>query len=121
MSEAYFCLVTWPDGREGLLFPRPGNVPINTTLEDGLKDFEIASKHLDEYIPTHSSFAGTTVRLVKFLRQEVVKEHPEPQVEKIPHTESVIADMYKCQTCGRQLTHSHRHGYICEYCAGIED
>lgn len=119
MSEAYFCLVTWPDGTEGLLFPRPGNVPINTTLEAGLKDFEIAREHLERFVPKNPKLAGTKVNLVKFQRLEVVKTHPEPAPE--PPRESVIADMYACPRCRRQMTHSHRHGYICEYCAGIED
>lgn len=26
-----------------------------------------------------------------------------------------------CPRCGHQLTHSAHHGYICEYCCGIED
>jgi hypothetical protein len=121
MSEAYFCLVTWPDGTEGLLFPRPGNVPINTTLEEGLKDFETAREHLDRFIPKTPKLAGTTMRLVKFERVEVVKTHPEPPPATPLPRESIIDDMYKCGTCGRHLTHSRNHGYICEYCAGIED
>jgi hypothetical protein len=119
MSDAYFCLVTWPNGTEGLLFPRPGNVPINTTLEDGTNDFEIAKKHLAEHVFSNPKFEGTKIRLVKFARLEVVKEFPEPAPE--PPRESVIADMYACPSCRRQMTHTHRHGYICEYCCGIED
>lgn len=119
MSEAYFCLVTWPDGTEGLLFPRPGNVPINTTLQDGDKDFERAVRDFDQFVTFNPKFKGTTIRLVKFERLETLKQYPEPPPE--PARESVIADMYACPRCRRQMTHSHRHGYICEYCAGIED
>jgi hypothetical protein len=117
MSEAYFCLVTWPDGTEGLLFPRPGNVPINTTLEDGLKDFATAKEHLDRFVPTTPKLAGTTMRLVKFERVEVVKSYPEPP----PVTTTVPSDANICERCGRQKTHYNGAGYVCDYCAGIED
>src|SRR5438105_5039821 len=46
MSEAYLVLITWPDGKEGLLFPKPGNVPLNCMRQDGIEDFEIAVQHL---------------------------------------------------------------------------
>lgn len=133
MSEAYFCLVTWPDGTEGLLFPRPGNVPINTTIEEGLKDFETAREHLDRFVPKTPKLAGTTMSLVKFERVEVVKTHPEPVAAPaelaallgrlLPLEREVVESLIpnNCSKCGRQLTHSRDHGYICEYCAGIED
>jgi hypothetical protein len=119
MSDAYFCLVTWPDGREGLLFPRPGNVPVNTTLEDGLADYNKAVGDLKEHVERHPSFNGTKVKLVKFQRLEVVKElqFPEPVVEKIPP----FVYGYPCEQCGRQKSHIYGIGYVCEYCAGIED
>lgn len=118
MSEAYFCLVTWPNGTEGLLFPRPGNVPINTTLEDGAKDYEIAVADLKAWIGGNPQFQGTKVKLVRFQRMEVVKEFPEPVVEKIPPT----VPGYTCPKCNRQMSHCRNFGgYVCEYCAGIED
>ncbi len=117
MSDAYFALVTWPDGKEGLLFPRPGNVPINTTLEDGTKDFNKAVADLKAWVSGNPQFQGTKVKLVRFQRMEVVKEFPEPAVEKIPPVDSA----YTCQRCGRQKSHIHGQGYVCEYCAGIED
>jgi uncharacterized protein with PIN domain len=119
MSDAYLVLVTWPDGSEGLLFPRPGNVPINTTQEQGLQDYAIAVDHLNEFIRERKEFANCKVRLVRFTRHEVVKEYPEPKPQ--PSRESVIADMYACPRCRRQMTHTSRFGYICEYCSGIED
>jgi hypothetical protein len=118
-EEAYFCLVTWKDGKEGLLFPRPGNVPINKTIEDGMKDFDKAVADLKVWISGNPHFAGTKVTLVKFARLEAVKQFPEPPLQE--RVDSVIAEMYACPRCGRQMTHSHNHGYICEYCAGIED
>lgn len=77
MSEAYLVLITWPDGTTGLLFPRPGNVPLNTTKEDGLKDFATTVDHLNEFIREREEFASTLVQLVRFIQQEVVKEYPE--------------------------------------------
>lgn len=117
MSDAYFALVTWPNGTEGLLFPRPGNVPINTTLEDGTKDFDKAVADLKAWVSGNPQFKGTKVKLVRFQRMEVVKEFPEPVVEKIPPVDAA----YTCQRCGRQKSHIHGQGYVCEYCAGIED
>jgi hypothetical protein len=119
-DEAYFCLVTWPDGKEGLLFPRPGNVPINTTIEDGTKDFDKAVADLKAWISGNPQFKDTKVSLVKFQRLEVVKQFPEP-VPLATRVDSIVADMYACPRCRRQMTHSRNHGYICEYCAGIED
>ncbi len=119
-EEAYFCLVTWPDGSEGLLFPRPGNVPVNKTLEDGSKDFDIAAKHLSEHVARHPEFVGTTVRLVKFARLEAVKEFKTAQAESFIASKQGPA-MYTCKQCNRQMAHTHKWGYICEYCAGIED
>jgi hypothetical protein len=117
MSDAYFALVTWPDGKEGLLFPRPGNVPINTTLEDGTRDFDKAVADLKAWVSGNPQFKGTKVKLVRFERMEVVKEFPEPVVEKVPPT----VPGYACERCGRQKSHIHGQGYVCEYCAGIED
>ena len=118
MSNAYLVLVTWPDGSEGLLFPRPGNVPINTTEEQGLQDYAIAVDHLNEFIRERKEFANCKVRLVRFTRHEVVKEYPEPQPV---NREPLISEFHKCPRCGRQMGHTHRFGYICDYCAGIED
>lgn len=117
MSDAYLCLVTWPDGKEGLLFPKPGNVPINTTLEEGRRDFETVLRDLEQFVAFNPKFAGTKVKLVRFQRMEIVKEFPEPVVEKIPP----VVPGYTCERCGRQKSHIHGQGYVCEYCAGIED
>lgn len=87
--EAFLVLVTWPDGTEGLLFPRPGNVPIADTVEKGLEDFNTARQHLDEYItqvkeaiaagvavdPKSREMMRSTLRLIKFERGEVLHEH----------------------------------------------
>jgi hypothetical protein len=121
MSDVYICLVTWPDGTEGMLFPRPGNVPINTTLEDGIKDFDIAVSHLKEWAEGKPQFANTKVSLVKFDRLEVVKMFPEPVPVIQADLSQVDANMFKCKRCGRTLSHIHGQGYVCEYCAGIED
>ncbi len=118
-EEAYFCLVTWPDGKEGLLFPRPGNVPICKTKAEGETDFRTAVKDLDQFVAFNPKFAGTKINLVRFERKEVVLAFPEPPLEK--RVQSVIEDMYACPRCRRQMTHSRNHGYVCEYCAGIED
>ena len=72
MNEAYLCLVTWPDGVEGLLFPRPGNVPIASTLIQGMADFTIARKHLDEFTLKKPNFKGTSVRLVRLREVETL-------------------------------------------------
>lgn len=38
---------------------------------------------------------------------------------------SILAEVFghhpTCPRCGRGMSHTHRWGYICEYCAGIED
>ena len=78
---AYLVLVTWPDGTEGLLFPRPGNVPIADTEDKGVKDFEIAVEHLTDYTgrlgraKPKQSLAGTALRLIQFRRIAIIKEH----------------------------------------------
>lgn len=119
-EEAYFCLVTWPDGTEGLLFPRPGNVPINKTKEDGIKDFNTAVRDFDQFVALNPKFASTKIRLIRFVRMEVVQEFPAPVPPPEP-AQSLVDEMYKCSNCGRHLTHTRNLGYICEYCAGIED
>lgn len=86
-NDAYLCLVTWPNGTEGLLFPRPGNVPLAATLEMGEKDFETACVHLHAYIANappvlREKVLGATIRLVKFERKEVLKEFKKELDEK---------------------------------------
>lgn len=100
--NAYLCLVTWPNGVEGLLFPRPGNVPVASTPEDGQKDFDTAKKDLGEYaadlelrllrskeqsFPAEhiagieaqlAKIKGATIRLVRLERQETVQEYTLP-------------------------------------------
>lgn len=126
MSQAYLVLVTWPDGTEGLLFPRPGNVPINTTVEQGMQDYAIAVDHLNEWLESNPSFKEKTkVRLVRFTRHEAIKEYPEPPPEQpiklnLP-PKPWPEDMNACPKCGRQMSHTQKWGYVCEYCAGIED
>lgn len=66
--KAFLCLVTWPDGSSGLLFPRPGNVPIATTREAGEADFETACLHLKQYCQGHKARRPISVRLVEFHR-----------------------------------------------------
>jgi hypothetical protein len=67
--KAYLVLITWPDGTEGLLFPRPGNVAIADTEAAGHKDFEKAKNDLIAFAPhSKKSLAGTAVRLVEFER-----------------------------------------------------
>jgi hypothetical protein len=117
-EEAYFCLVTWPDGKEGLLFPRPGNVPVCKTKEEGMADFNTAVKDLEQFVAFNPKFASTKINLVRFERKEVVQAFPAPPPEPVL---PFVDEMYKCQRCGRQLTHSRNHGYVCEYCCGIED
>ncbi len=69
----YLNLVTWPDGTEGLLFPRPGNVPLSTTPEAGESDFNIARTHLMTYVLRHPEFKGTSVSLVECRAIEVLR------------------------------------------------
>jgi len=85
---AYLVIVTWPDGTEGLLFPRPGNVPLADTEWKGMLDFEKAKKDLLDYYefekdhhperqrpePWFRTVKGATIRLVKFERLETVEE-----------------------------------------------
>ena len=67
--KAYLVLITWPDGTEGLLFPRPGNVQIAATESQGDKDFKKAKADLIEYAPhSKKSLAGSVVRLIEFER-----------------------------------------------------
>ncbi len=68
--KAYLVLVTWADGTEGLLFPRPGNVPVANTPELGRADFATAKEHLVEYVMSHIADAKTpiTIRLIEFER-----------------------------------------------------
>jgi len=76
--KAYLVLVTWPDGTEGLLFPRPGNVPIATTEEQGLQDLGKAHRDLMEFLAAPGSepnWTGpVTLRLVVFERGETLAE-----------------------------------------------
>jgi hypothetical protein len=72
--DAFLILVTWPDGREGLLFPRPGNVAVAATVEAGEQDFEIARRHLNEYAKRVRGLGTTTIRLIRFERHETLKE-----------------------------------------------
>lgn len=65
--NAYLCLVRWADGTEGLLFPRPGNVPLATTREMGQDDFNTAKDHLLDYarnVP--GAKVPITIRLIEF-------------------------------------------------------
>jgi hypothetical protein len=74
--KAYLVLITWPDGTEGLLFPRPGNVPVADTEEKGVHDFHLAAQHLREYglaFPW-SEKVGCTIRLVEFERGPTLRE-----------------------------------------------
>jgi len=72
--DAYLCIVKWPDGTEGLLFPRPGNVPIADTLGKGMSDFAVAKAHLQEYVNGKPDFHGTQVRLVMFGEVETLTQ-----------------------------------------------
>ena len=74
-KEAYLVLIKWPNGVEGLLFPRPGNVQIADTLEMGNTDFAKARNDLVEFVNADSRYKGTTLRLIKFERQETLKEY----------------------------------------------
>lgn len=80
-SNVYLCIVTWPDGREGLLFPRPGNVEIADTEARGQADFGIAKQHLKAYAQMAADHGedwklqGLSVRLVKFQTLETLAEH----------------------------------------------
>jgi len=84
-TTAFFVLITWPNGTEGLLFPRPGNVPVADTQDKGMMDFGTAKEHLEQYqeltrskrpfSPSNAEdLKGTVIRLIKFERQEVVHE-----------------------------------------------
>lgn len=65
--NAYLVIITWPNGTEGLLFPRPGNVPIADTEEKGKADFETAKQHLLEYGRVNAkAVKGAMIRLVHF-------------------------------------------------------
>jgi hypothetical protein len=78
-SPAYLVLVTWPNGTESLLFPRPGNVPVAATPEQGQTDFETAKKHLLEYDKQSShKMNGTKIRLILFDRRAILNEFSIP-------------------------------------------
>lgn len=69
--KAYLVIITWPNGVEGLLFPRPGNVAIADTEEKGKADFEKAKQDLLEYDAAARArgkppMTGTKVSLVCF-------------------------------------------------------
>ena len=64
--DAYLCIVTWPDGTEGLLFPRPGNVPLAQTPEQGLKDYDSACEHMREFAKVRPDLKDATIHLVLF-------------------------------------------------------
>jgi hypothetical protein len=83
--KAYLVLITWPNGKEGLLFPRPGNVAVAATPEQGESDFKKAHHDLLEYAEQaggvgpslrnrFTSLKGTTIRLIEFERGPVLKE-----------------------------------------------
>lgn len=78
-KDAYLCIVTWPDGTEGLLFPRPGNVPIADTEERGWRDFQTAERHLKEFMADvmwdAEHIRATKIRLIKFQAMEVIAEY----------------------------------------------
>lgn len=81
-NDAFLVIVTWPDGTEGLLFPRPGNVPIADTLEQGHLDFETARQHLREFsksVAGHPELEhkaqGATVRLIHFQLVKVLNAY----------------------------------------------
>lgn len=78
---AYLVLVTWPDGSEGLLFPRPGNVQMAITPFEGEQEFETAKQHMKEYwkklqdVPAQRvKIEGATIRLVEFERGATLQE-----------------------------------------------
>jgi hypothetical protein len=79
-EHVYLVLVTWLEGNEGLIFPRPGNVPVAVTKEQGLKDFEKAKRDLVDCMvdgdvrENGESMAGTTIRLVELERGAVLQE-----------------------------------------------
>ena len=63
----YLCIVKWPNGTEGLLFPRPGNVPLADTVEQGRKDFDRAVADLKSFVTkTQRDMTGTSIRLCLF-------------------------------------------------------
>lgn len=79
-SFAYLCLVTWPNGTTGLLFPRPGNVPIADTEEQGRKDMHTACKHMKEFADAAEKagegwkLKGSKIQLVKYQALHVLDE-----------------------------------------------
>jgi hypothetical protein len=78
--KAYLVLVTWANGTEGLLFPRPGNVPVASTPKEGKKDFETAKEHLTHFLEQQEEFDSPmkkpiTIRLVEFERGQVLEAH----------------------------------------------
>ncbi len=74
--NAYLVLVTWPDKSEGLLFPRPGHVPIADSMEMGQTDFDTARKHLHVFAAQNPKrFIGATIRLVEFQRGTTLLEY----------------------------------------------
>jgi hypothetical protein len=78
--DAYLMLVTWPDGTECQLFPKPGHSPLAMSEPQGRTAFEIARAHLLDFAaegglaPNNDSLVGTTIRLVKFERGPVMAE-----------------------------------------------
>ena len=80
-QTVYLCIITWPDGVDVVLFPRPGKVPMATTEQMGQEDFTIAVRHCKEYaeelglVGKAKAMDGTKIRLVKFQCLEVLAEH----------------------------------------------
>ena len=78
--KAYLVLVTWANGTEGLLFPRPGNVPVASTLQEGNKDFQTAKEHLTHFLEQQEELDAPmrkpiTIRLVEFERGQCLAVH----------------------------------------------
>ena len=80
--NAYLVIVTWPNGTEGLLFPRPGNVPIASTLKQGMADYEKAKHDLEVFVSQLADDGPDQVekiqiRLVQFKEEAVICSYPQ--------------------------------------------
>lgn len=85
--NAYLVLVTWPDGRVGLLFPRPGNVAVADTVAQGEAAFLTAKQDLLDCARLTPELAGTTIRLIRFARMETLREFKFENPEEHEHAE----------------------------------
>ncbi len=90
-DDVYLVLVKWPNSTEGLIFPRPGNVPLADTYAKGRADFDKAVADLNAFLDLPEMMEpfgdkamvdcvkGATLRLVRFKRCETLMSYRMPK------------------------------------------